>query len=172
MSDNKPPQNSSESPADVSLPKEIDSIVSRMPPRDSGQVREYIQRTIRHSFQGPFPPPHMLEDYERFHPGFLGELMARAKAAQDHQECMDRDVLLVQRRYMTRGQLIAAGIAILTLATAFFCITEKAYATAALFGIASLTPILGHFLKNPFHSPPSQPEQLQHTSEKGKRRKK
>ena len=76
------------------LPPDLKKTLERLPPEERAsvqrQVIEYVQHTVTQvAFQGPYPPPDMVAEYERHHPGFLSELLTRTRDAQVHIHKMD-----------------------------------------------------------------------------------
>ncbi len=72
----------------LSAPRE-QAIVQRV----SRDVTVEVQRTILASYQGPIPPPHMLEEFERIMPGLSGQIVGMAIAEQRHRHRWENKAL-------------------------------------------------------------------------------
>lgn len=147
------------------LPPDLRKTLEKLPPEERAsvqrQVIEYVQHTVTQvAFQGPYPPPDMVAEYERHHPGFLSELLARTRDAQVHIHRMDERELSGQFAYLNRGQFLGFLVALSGIGGAVACAYLGQPAIGVALGLAGLAPVIGHFLQNPFKGvlPSSQPK--------------
>lgn len=138
-------------PAKHQLPDELIEVLQKVPRDQREQIALIVTQTIG-SFKGPYPPPWMLDDYERHHPGFLTELMLRAKQAQEKRESQDDLIITAQVTYMSRGQWMVFLLSVLAFAVSAFAIYGNMPVVASFFGAASLASLAAAFLKNPYSS--------------------
>src|ERR1043165_8036979 len=70
-------------------------------------------------FTGPLPPPNILGDYERVHPGLANKIVEMALRRHDHEREMDRQMIELAKtaqsdsaKEISRGQLFALIVAL------------------------------------------------------------
>ncbi len=142
-------------PADVDpladLPPHLKAILL---PEQQGLVLSEVRRVITQSvaFRGPFPPPAMLDAYERHLPGFLAKLMARAEEAQQHEQEIERLTTIGPLHYARRGQWMGFAIALGSLLGAVGCAYIQQPYVGAVLGLVGLAPVIGHLVRNPLGS--------------------
>lgn len=134
----------------VPIPRELERTIEALPKAEQDQVREQVRETIRiAAFQGPFPPPEFVAEYERFCPGFLKMLMDRALEAQRTEQDIDRINASGPYTYAARGQWMGYSITVLCIIGSVACAyLDQGWAAAGL-SLGAVSPIVGHFLKNP-----------------------
>lgn len=142
-------------PTEVKLPHDLDAALRSLPPKEREKISLIVYRELG-SFRGPYPPPWMLDDYERHRPGFLKELMDRALAAQTNRDTLDQVIVHAQVKYMSRGQLMAFLLSIGCFSLAVVAMWLNYPWIAGLFGMSALTPVVAQFMKNPFAEKPDQ----------------
>lgn len=75
------------------------------------------------TYEGPLPPPKVLEGYDKVHPGAAQEIIELAKKAQDHKIDMDRQAA----RYALRDSMfgfilgVLGQIGVLLITLGGFC---------------------------------------------------
>lgn len=94
-----------------------------------GNVTEDQQRrflAMMHSeYHGPLPPPQMIEEYERVHPGMAERLISRFEQQAEHRQSLERQVVTAQiaseqaaQKDAGRGQVFGFAVAVLGLVAA------------------------------------------------------
>ncbi len=96
-----------------------------------------------------FPPPQDLEIYERHHPGFLKELMARSAEAQRHDQDLTRLRLEGPLKFAMRGQLLGACVVLASIIGIVVCAYLDQPVIAGALGFVSLFPVISLFIRNP-----------------------
>lgn len=95
-----------------------------------------LQTSIETQFRGHIPPPSMIEQYERIHPGLADRLMTMAERAQQAEIDSTNDVNRRTDRYQLLA--LAAGciglLAILAVAT-FLALHGHEWVAAGVLGI-------------------------------------
>lgn len=72
-------------------------------------------------WQGPYPPPEALREYERIQPGAFNRMLTMAEQAQTAQINSIQRAQEHQRRDSKRGQLLGAGISVIAMGLAVYC---------------------------------------------------
>src|SRR2546425_4173862 len=114
------------------------------PPRDpapSGRPTTTVAR-ISASWEGPLPPPGVLQQYNNAFPGCAERLVAMAENQSKHRQDLERTVVAGNDRRADRGQIIGAFLAVLSIAGGVFLLyngkSVEGYSTligaAAVFG--------------------------------------
>lgn len=147
------PPTKSALPAQTQLPNELIEVLEKLPRDKRDQITLIVSQAIG-SFSGPFPPPWMLDDYERHHPGFLSELIERARQAQSKRESQDDMIIQAQVIYMRRGQIMMFILALAAFGVSVFAIYKDMQVAASVFGVTSLASLAAAFLRNPYSAKP------------------
>ncbi|WP_336800351.1 hypothetical protein [Kaistia sp. MMO-174] len=142
----------------IKLPDEIVATIDTLPKETRGPIRELVVKVAQSHFRGPFPPPDMLDDYERHQPGFLAALMQRAGEAQTHAQDMERLSIEGPLIYAKRGQIFGFLIVVVGAIGATVCATYGATGIGITLGLGAAAPIIGHFVKNPLSNTPAPPD--------------
>ena len=95
---------------------------------------------------GPLPPPAVLERYESVVPGLAERIVASMEREQEHRHRIDRELIETHRVTFTRGQWIAALIAVLCMALAFVLGINGHSAPAIAFVTGGLGQVILAFL--------------------------
>ena len=72
-------------------------------------------------WQGPYPPPEALREYEKIQPGAFNRMLTMAEQAQTAQINSIQRAQEHQRRDSKRGQLLGAGISLVAMGLAVYC---------------------------------------------------
>lgn len=59
------------------------------------------KQVLTHIFQGPLPPPNILEEFERIKPGAAQEIIEMASREQEHQIFMEKSKLNYANKNLT-----------------------------------------------------------------------
>lgn len=138
----------------VSLPPDLQKKLQKLPPEvrvaAEQELKDFVQQSVMVAYQGPLPPPFMIEGYERHHPGFLNELLERSRDAQRHVHEMDELEIRGQFSYLDRGQKFGFVVALAAIVGAVVCAALGQWQIGVALGLTGLAPVIGHFLQNPF----------------------
>lgn len=115
------------------------------------QVKREVQRQVLAEikasfFQGPMPPPEMLEHYEHICPGFANRTLAMAEKQADNRRSLEQKVLDAKIRQESKGQMMAFILATLFLAVGAYAIHEHQVGVAVGFWSVDIVGILGMFV--------------------------
>ncbi|HIJ83208.1 MAG: hypothetical protein HW380_2423 [Magnetococcales bacterium] len=104
--------------------KSPDQSLANVAKRDVQQVPQREFRAVIRSFQGPLPPPAILEGYEGIVPGSAERILIMAEKSAEFQREITTAALAAESNDTRRGQwfafliatgaLIAGGVAVLT----------------------------------------------------------
>jgi uncharacterized membrane protein len=72
-------------------------------------------------WQGPYPPPEALREYEKIQPGAFNRMLTMAEQAQTAQINSIQRAQENQRRDSRRGQWLGAGISVIAMGLAVYC---------------------------------------------------
>lgn len=127
-------------------PARADSNVERIPPQQHAQI-------IASSFQGPLPPPAILEDYDRIHPGLASEIVAWARDETKHRHAMEQKAISIDEklakshvREILLGQIFGFIIAMAFLGGAIFLALRGYEIAAAALGSLGIGSIVVAFI--------------------------
>lgn len=67
-------------------------------------------------FAGPLPPPEILEQYNRIHPGFADRIITLAESQSQHRQGLERAVIQSNIKHEGRGQIFGFLIAVMVIA--------------------------------------------------------
>ena len=102
---------------------------------------------------GPLPPPEILQGYEQACPGLAKRIIELTEIQGAHRRLMEERALEAQVEGMRRqfqearlGQILAAAVALLALASGTFVAVHGQPWPGALLGVAGLTGIFSAFL--------------------------
>ena len=109
----------------------------------------YLAMRIEESyFQGPIPPPALLEGYERIHPGLANRLVTMAEKTTDHviqQEAQGQRASIVTT---VLGQTYGFVIALSFLGAGTYLASNGQALAGAFLGAGGLAGIVTSFLKS------------------------
>jgi uncharacterized membrane protein len=101
---------------------------------------EVLQQSTAH--MGPLPPPEMLAEYERIHPGMSAALLDMVKEQSRHRREIEK--MSAWRPYfgMTTGFLVT----VMAFGIAFYAIRAGESAAAVIAALVALAPVVGAFI--------------------------
>jgi uncharacterized membrane protein len=108
-------------------------------------VHERIEMIIE-ATSGFFPPPGMVERYERSYPGFLSEMVGEFKAEGAHRRKQERRSLTAQISITLLGQVFAFTIAIAGLGFGAYLINAGRSISGYAILVTAVGGIVGSFL--------------------------
>ncbi|MGH8832880.1 MAG: DUF2335 domain-containing protein [Polaromonas sp.] len=93
-------------PADaVELIEKVDPLIRALPPEQQQEVRQIVTTAI--AFQGPLPPPGMLEHYGRIIPNGPERMMALLEKQTEHRVNMETKLVDGRASVTKTGQWMA-----------------------------------------------------------------
>lgn len=117
-------------------------------PDPSTASTRQTQQVLMHTQQwaGPLPPPAVLKQYDEVFPGLAERIVASMEREQDHRHAVDRSLIETHRVTFTRGQRIAATIALICLVLGFILGNNGQSVAAAAFVTGGLGQVVLAFL--------------------------
>jgi uncharacterized membrane protein len=119
----------------------------------SRQPSTAIYRQVQ--FQGPLPPPEILGQYERLHPGFAERLLAMAEREQANRQAIEKatnqaNIILATNFDAQRktGQYMAFFFGLVLIGASIYLALNGHDVVAGVLGGTTLIGALGLFLKN------------------------
>lgn len=109
-------------------------------PAETRPVR--VERVFTSSFEGPLPPPHILEAYNRIVPNGAERIFAVFEKQVDHRQQLERTVISTNAALQVRGFYAALFIALLTIAAGVWL----AFLGKSVIGVATIISALGSLL--------------------------
>ncbi|MBF0108183.1 MAG: DUF2335 domain-containing protein [Magnetococcales bacterium] len=106
--------------------------------------RELVHANI--SFEGPIPPPRIMEKYEELVPGSADRILRMAEKSVDFQHSMTRDALSLQANDTRRGQWFAFLVAFGALVAGVIAIPTGNPGTGAAIISTTLAGGIGTFI--------------------------
>ena len=96
---------------------------------------------------GPFPPPAMMEEYERIVPGAAAVIMKMAQDQTAHRISIESKVIDTDARNSTLGVVCAAVITLSSFALAAYALYLKQTWVGTFLGTVSIGSVVGAFLQ-------------------------
>lgn len=120
-------------------PKPSSGTLKKETEKKSGNLsREVIHQTA--TFEGPMPPPAILEGYEKLVPGAAERILSMAESDAKHQRELEFAALRATENEIKRGQNFALIVALASLSAAMYAL-YLGYPTVA--GIIGGTTVVG-----------------------------
>ena len=95
---------------------------------------------------GPLPPPAVLKQYDEIATGLAERIVVSMEREQEHRHEMDRKLLVAYQAIYTRGQFLAAFIALTCLVLGFALGYQGQSAAAIAFVTGGLGQVVLAFL--------------------------
>ena len=95
---------------------------------------------------GPIPPPAVLKQYDEVASGLAERIVASMEREQEHRHGIDWELLNTHKTVYTRGQFIAASIALVCLVLGFVLGYQGHSAAAIAFVTGGLGQVVLAFL--------------------------
>lgn len=112
-----------------------------------GLAEEFMQSiAISQQYSGPIPPPAMLDQYDRIHPGLAEELVKFAKDEQLHRQGLETMAVSGEISKDKRGQNYALIICLAVLAVGTVAIITDAPVVGGLLSGSTLTGLAYIFI--------------------------
>jgi uncharacterized membrane protein len=104
------------------------------------------QRTSLEMFQGPLPPPSVLEHYDRIVPGAAQRILAMAEQQATHRQALERRVSRTGTITSVLGQLFAFVLTLRAFEFAVQMLRGGHSAEAVVTTIATIGALVGVFI--------------------------
>lgn len=112
-------------------------------------------QTVIAQFSSPLPPPEVLATYERAQPGLINKIIEMTETESNHRRELEKQKLLAEINSLQRGdslisraQIFALVIAILTISGGCFTAIQGAQIAGSIIGTSGVVGIIGAFIKN------------------------
>ena len=102
------------------------------------------------SFEGPMPPPAILEGYERLVPGAAERILAMAESDTKHQHAIEFAALNAAEGEVKRGQIFAFVIGLAALLASMFALYMGSPAVAGIIGGTTVVGLVSVFIVGRF----------------------
>jgi len=155
----------------VEVIEKVDPLIKTLPPAQQQEVRQIVTTAI--AFQGPLPPPGMLEHYGRIIPDGAERLMALLEKQTDHRVNMETKLVDGRVSVAKTGQWMAFILSLFFGSISVFLgYTNHEWlagtiATTTIVGLAVVF-VLG---KEPGQKSPKSPEPASKPTQPSKRRR-
>ncbi|MEK6750450.1 MAG: DUF2335 domain-containing protein [Pseudomonadota bacterium] len=103
-------------------------------------------RIVATAFQGPYPPPHLLAEYDRICPGFSKDMLSMAQQDAAHIRELERKSLYYKQREVLLGQVFGFLIAVIVVISAAMLIYSGHEATGVIFSGTCLVTLVSLFI--------------------------
>jgi uncharacterized membrane protein len=112
------------------------------------EVKEELVREVIEviSYSGPFPPPEMLEKYERALPGSADRIFKMAEEQAHHRRKVESDILKSDIRDSKLGLWFGLIVALAGLGVAALSAYTGHEAAASIIGTGVLASLVGTFI--------------------------
>ena len=119
--------------------------------RPSRQVSE--QQIIHTQYQGPIPPPNLLDLYESVHRGLADRIVVMAEKEQSHRQEMEQKdinagIMFAGKEFLEAriGQFCALTIGLFAIGAGAYCATHGAPWPGALIGSSGVGGLVSVFI--------------------------
>lgn len=109
--------------------------------------------THTQSFDGPFPPPSLLKEYDSLMPGTAAKIIAMAEQESEHRRQIERDIVNAQiedakkyRQVEFFGQIFGLIIGMFAIGMAAYAGVHGAQWTGTFIGTAGVTGLVTTFI--------------------------
>ncbi len=115
----------------------------------AAQKRPHTSGEVVHqsaSFEGPMPPPAILEGYERLVPGAAERILAMAESDTKHQHSIELAALRAMENEVKRGQIFAFVIGLAALLASMFALYMGSPTVAGIIGGTTVVGLVSAFI--------------------------
>ncbi|NVN80576.1 DUF2335 domain-containing protein [Vibrio sp. Scap24] len=110
-------------------------------PKNGNSVDEYSDL-----YQGPLPPPELLNEYEKISPGMAERILRMAESELLHKEAMHLKAIEEHRREVQRGQFFAIIISLVSIACTVLLAFKGAQIAAGILGSSIIAGIVAAYV--------------------------
>lgn len=110
-----------------------------------GKVTTELVQVVE-GFQGPLPPPSMLQHYQQIQPDLVERIISLTEREASHRHDMDRRQHNSLDKEVFRGQMVGATVALTSLAVAAFALWLGHATTAGIIGGTTVVGLASVFV--------------------------
>ncbi len=118
----------------------------KTPPAGNNQKQNHVSIERRQFFQGPLPPPAVLEGYNNLVPNAAERILQMAERQSEHRIEMEKKVVASNIKNSNRGTIFAFIIAMSTIIGGIIVILNNHSAEGLALIISSLGVLTGIFI--------------------------
>ena len=124
----------------------IPELIKQLPLEQRRHVLAQFAHATTTEFQGPYPPPDYLEQYNQIVPNFAERLVDENEKQAEHRRALERLVIHHQLAESSRGQWFGFILGVLGLGLGGFCVYNGHDAAGATLGGATLIGLVSVFV--------------------------
>lgn len=98
------------------------------------------------SFQGPIPPPVIMEQYEDIYPGSVDRILAMAERQAAHRMDLERTVVRCDKRDSLLGLIFGFVLGLASIAGGVYCISNGNQISGSVVGGLGVTGLVSVFV--------------------------
>ena len=118
-------------------------VVSQSPIRKDLPINIRAQRL---QYQGPIPPPAMLDEYEKICPGSAQKIVEQFQKQSDHRIYLEKKVIDSDIKKSFRGQVFGFLVAIIGMGISLYAIMKGYSIEGSIFGGVTLVSLVSVFV--------------------------
>jgi len=127
------------------VPDELKPFIDLIPKDKLGIAIARISQ-VSYSYSGPFPPPQMIEHYQKLHPEAARVLFERYEEQEKHRIELERLSITTQLKESTRGQIMGFVLALTFITSASYLALNGQPVVGGLFGSTTVLALVGMFV--------------------------
>lgn len=139
------------------LPQGLAKAMSSLSPEEKKEANEYLHakrvaissKTISASrihYEGPLPPPEMLQAYELITPGFATRILSMAESQSAHRIEIEKHVIPSREKFAGRGQIFAFVLGIFGISCGTYCAINGQPTAGSIIGGGTVVSLASVFL--------------------------
>jgi len=128
------------------LPPDLKAIIDQIPKEKREQALAAIISFKLTISSGPLPAPEILSQYNEIIPNGAERITAMAEKQSDHRMKLESLAIPAQLKESSRGQVIAACIAVLAIGASVYCATIHETVVATTIGGATIISLVYAFI--------------------------
>lgn len=106
----------------------------------------YVEATRRTTFQGPLPPPEVLQQYGEVRPDLVDRIVTMAERQGEHRRAIESKIVEASLRNSGRGQLFGLIIGLFGLGAAALCVIQGHGISGTIIGTVDLVALVSVFV--------------------------
>jgi len=112
--------------------------------RSSNQTITHIQQQA--SFQGPLPPPAMLQHYDQIIPGAAARIISMWEMQASHRQELEKQVVASAIQDSKRGLILGFIVSLVAILAGTFCIMNGHAVEGSVLGGSAVPALVGVFV--------------------------
>ena len=139
------------------LPQGLAKAMSSLSPEEKKEANEYLHAkriatssktfsAARFHYEGPLPPPEMLQAYDLISPGFANRIIAMAESQSTHRIEIEKHVIPTREKFAGRGQIFAFILGVFGISCGTYCITHGQPTAGSIIGGGTVVSLASAFL--------------------------